>query len=143
VNTAAGAAARRERLAGVTAVAAALLLASAYLAVVGARAWAGRVPLMRGAYLLEGLEVMGPGAFGAAALLAGAAALGLLRRRNWGRRLALVLAAALLGGAVPGVSSAVIDFRFANLAREGVKVIAAAAACFYLSQPETRAAFLK
>jgi hypothetical protein len=143
VSTAAEAAAGRERPAGVTVIAVAVLLASAYLAALAALVVGGRAPLMRGAYLLEGLELLGPAVFAATALLAGAAGAGLLLLRNWARRLTLLLIVGLAAGAVPAVSSAVIDFRFFTLAREGIKVIGGVVAWFYLSQPDTRAAFQK
>jgi hypothetical protein len=128
---------------GVAGLALSLLVASAYLLVLTALIATSRVSLMSGAYLLEGLEVMGPLVFLLAALLAAIAGVGLWYCRNWARRLALLLAVAFLAGAVPTVSSAVIDFRFTTLLREGIKVIAGAAACYYLTQPDTRAAFLK
>lgn len=143
MSTVAEAAARRERPPGVTVIAVAVLLASAYLAVLAALVAGGRAPLMRGAYLLEGLELLGPAVFAAAAILALGAGAGLLLLRNWARRLTLLLIVALAAGAVPAVSSAVIDFRFQTLAREGIKVIGGVVAWFYLSQPDTRAAFQK
>ncbi len=133
----------RPRPAGVTTAALALLLASAYLFALAALSAAGRAPLAWGAYLLEGLELRGPVIFVAAALASSAAGIGLLGQRNWARRLTCGLAAALMMGAVPAVSSAVIDFRFWTLLREGVKVVGGTAAWFYLTQPETRSAFVR
>ena len=68
-------------------------------------------------------------------------AAGLMRQRNWARLAACALALLLVAGAVPTVSSAVVDFRFLTLAREGAKVILGVLVLFYLRQPEVRAAF--
>jgi hypothetical protein len=130
-----------ERPRGVTIIALALLLASAYLLTLAVLIGARRVSLVRGAYLLEGLELRGAVVFVAVGLLSSAVGIGLLGHRDWARRLTCVLAAALLIGAVPTVSSAVVDFRFWTLLREGLKIVCSVAVCFYLSQPETRAAF--
>jgi hypothetical protein len=131
----------RERLHGITIIGWALLVAAAYLLVLAGLIVTGREPLVRGAYLLEGLEVRGAGAFVAAALAGLAAGMGLLHHCNWARRLACVLAVALMIGAVPAVSSAVVDFRFWTLLSEGMKLISGVVVCFYLAQPDTRAAF--
>jgi hypothetical protein len=143
VIAAAGGGIAPRRPPGVTGLGLSLLASSAYLLLLAVLIATSRVSLMSGAYLLEGLEVMGPLVFLLAALLAAIAGVGLLYCRNWARRLALLLAVAFLAGAVPTVSSAVVDFRFATLLREDIKVIAGAVACFYLTQPDTRAAFLK
>ena len=131
----------RERNAVVTVIAGLLGLVAIYLLAAGVLLLRGDVSLSAGAFLLEGLQLMGPVVFFIIGTLCALVAMGLWFRQNWARRAASLLSLALVVGAVPTVSSAVIDFRFADMAREGVKVLAGVAVWFYLMQPGTRQFF--
>jgi hypothetical protein len=131
------------RPSGVTTIAVVFLLLGLYLVALAVLIASGSASLMSGAYVLEGLQLMGVVAYVSVAILALASAAGLLYCKSWARRLGCLLIAALFVGAIPAVSAAVVDFRFWSLIRDGSKVIACAAAWFYLSQPQTRAAFRK
>ncbi len=100
---------RSNRTLGVTAIASGLLLVSAFLFVTGALAAAGRVALSRAAFLLEGLQLMGPTVFFLVGSVVAVSAIGLLGLRNWARRTTSVLLAVTVGGAIPAISSAVQD----------------------------------
>jgi hypothetical protein len=130
-----------ERNAVVTAIAGSFVLAAIYLLAIGVFLLRGDVSLSAGAFLLEGLQLMGPGIFFLIGTTFAIVAVGLWFRQNWARRAASLLSLALVVGAVPPVSSAVIDFRFADMAREGAKVLAGVAVWFYLMQPGTRQFF--
>jgi|SRR5919201_681885 NADH:ubiquinone oxidoreductase subunit 2 (subunit N) len=122
-------------------IAALLLCVCGYLLVAGVLVASGRIALTSAAFLLEGLEVMGSGIFFAVAAAALVIAVGLLRRNNWARRGAALLIAAAFVGAVPAVSSAIADFRFATLTLQGAKVIILVALWFYLQQATVRESF--
>jgi len=130
-----------ERNAVVAVITGAFALAAIYLLVVGLLLLRGDVSLSAGAFLLEGLQLMGPGIFFLSGTASALVALGLWFRQNWARRAASLLSLALVVGAVSTVSSAVIDFRFADMASEGTKVLAGVGVWFFLMQPATRQFF--
>ncbi len=101
----------------------------------------GNVSMSAGADLLGGLEVAGPYMFLLIAVVATAIGVGVLRLYNWARRLAIL--AALLGMVLllPSVSSAVLDFRIAQLVWGGLGVMVRAMIVWYLYQPPIKEAF--
>ena len=128
---------------GVSLIATLFLVTATYLIVVGAVMLLspGSVSMSSGADLLGGLEVAGPYMFWLVAVVATAIGLGLLRLYNWARRLAIL--AALLGIVLllPSVSSAVLDFRIAQLIWGGLGVMVRAMIVWYLYQPPLKEAF--
>lgn len=132
-----------ERPAGVTAVAAAFLLAAVYLLIVGLTMLVrpGTIGMSAGADLLGGLELAGPYMFLLVAGVGTAVALGLWRLQRWARWGAIVLALIGLVMLVPSVSSAVFDFRIAKLASGGLGVILRTLIIWYLLQEPVGNAF--
>jgi hypothetical protein len=132
-----------ELPAGVTAVAVVFLLAAAYLASVGLTMLAkpGLVSMAVGADLLGGLETAGPYMFLLMAGVGLAIALGLLRRHNWTRRAAIIIAMIGFVFLIPTVSSAVVSFHFAKLARSGFGLMVRVVIVFYLYQVPVREFF--
>ena len=132
-----------ERPAGVSAVAAAFSLAAVYLLTVGLTMLAspGLVSMAAGAELLGGLELAGPYMFLLVGTLSAGIALGLWRLYRWARWLAIL--AAMIGVVLllPGVSSAMFDFRIGRLAWEGVGTIVRVIIVWYLFQEPVREAF--
>jgi multidrug transporter EmrE-like cation transporter len=128
---------------GVSLIAILFLLTAAYLIVIAVVMLLspGAVSMSTGADLLGGLEVAGPYMFLLVAAVATAIGVGLLRLNNWARRLAIV--AALLGMVLllPSVSSAVLDFRIAQLIWGGLGVMVRAMMVWYLYQPPVKEAF--
>jgi len=128
---------------GVSLIAILFLFTAAYLIVVGAVMLfsPGTVSMSSGADLLGGLEVAGPYMFWLIAMVATAIGLGLLRLYNWARRLAIL--AALLGIVLllPSVSSAVLDFRIAQLIWGGLGVMVRAMIVWYLYQHPVKETF--
>jgi multidrug transporter EmrE-like cation transporter len=128
---------------GVSLIATLFLVTATYLIVVGAVMLLspGSVSMSSGADLLGGLEVAGPYMFWLVAVVATAIGVGLLRLHNWARRLAIL--AALLGMVLllPSVSSAVLDFRIAQLIWGGLGVMVRAMIVWYLYQPPVKEAF--
>lgn len=132
---------KHEWNSGLAVIGAMFGIAAVFLFVAGCLILRGSVSLSAGAFLLQGLQLWGPSMFFLGSGIVGVVTAGLWIRRNWGRRAASILALALVVGAVPSVSSAVIDFRFAAMAREGVKVLVGIAIYFYLMQPATKELF--
>ena len=128
---------------GVSLIAILFLVTATYLLVVGAVMIVspGTVSMSSGADLLGGLEVAGPYMFVLIAVVATAIGVGLLRLHNWARRLAIL--AALLGMVLllPSVSSAVLDFRIAQLIWGGLGVMVRAMIVWYLYQLPVKEAF--
>jgi len=128
---------------GVSLIAILFLLVAAYLIAVGAvmLLTPGNVSMSAGADLLGGLEVAGPYMFLLIAVVATAIGVGVLRLYNWARRLAIL--AALLGMVLllPSVSSAVLDFRIAQLIWGGLGVMVRAMIVWYLYQAPIKEAF--
>jgi hypothetical protein len=132
-----------ERPAGVTAVAAAFLLAGAYLLALGLTMLArpGLLSMAAGAELLGGLELAGPYMFLLMAALGGIIALGLWLLHRWARWLAILVAMIGVVMLLPSVSSAMFDFRIGKLAWEGLGTILRVMIVWYLSQEPVREAF--
>ena len=132
-----------ERPAGVTAVAAAFLLAGSYLLVVGLTMLAspGLVSMAAGAELLGGLELAGPYMFLLVGGLGAVIAFGLWRLHRWARWLAIL--AAMIGAVMllPNVSSAMLDFRIGKLVWAGFGTIARVMIVWYLFQEPVGEAF--
>ena len=128
---------------GVSLIATLFLVTATYLIVVGAVMLLspGSVSMSSGADLLGGLEVAGPYMFWLVAVVATAIGVGLLRLHRWARRLAIL--AALLGMVLllPSVSSAVLDFRIAQLIWGGLGVMVRAMIVWYLYQLPVEEAF--
>jgi len=132
-----------DRPFGVAAVAVVFLLAAGYLAAVGLAMLAkpGLISMAAGADLLGGLETAGPYMFLLMAAVGTAIALGLWRRQNWARRAAILLAMIGIVLLIPAVSSAVIDFNFPRLARNGFGLMVRVLIVFYLYQLPVREFF--
>jgi hypothetical protein len=132
-----------ERPVGVAAVAAAFLLAGAYLLVVGLTMLArpGLLSMAAGAELLSGLELAGPYMFLLMAALGAVVAFGLRRLRRWARWLAILVAMIGVVLLLPSVSSAVLDFRIAKLASGGLGVVVRTMIVWYLLQEPVGNAF--
>jgi hypothetical protein len=132
-----------DRPAGVTAVAAAFLLAAAYLAAVGLTMQVnpGLVSMAAGADLLGGLETAGPYMFLLMAGVGAAISLGLLHRHNWARRAAIIVAMIGFVLLIPTVSGAVVAFHLAKLARSGFGLMIRVLIVFYLYQVPVREFF--
>jgi len=101
----------------------------------------GLVSMAAGAELLGGLELAGPYMFLLIGTLSAGIALGLWRLHRWARWLAIL--AAMIGVVVllPGVSSAMLDFRIGKLAWEGLGTIVRVMIVWYLFQERVREAF--
>jgi hypothetical protein len=95
-----------DRPKGVTAIAAALFLASAYLVMIALVKIVSpeKLPLSWGAPILHGLEVSGPYMFLLAAGVAAIVGVGLLRLKNPARRAAIVIGMAGIVMLIPTVS---------------------------------------
>jgi len=134
---------KRERPAGVTAIAVAFLLAAAYLLVIGLTILArpGLISMAVGAPLLGGLELAGPYMFLLIALLGIVVGIGLLRLYNWARWAAILAAAIGVLFLLPDVSSAVLDFHFGKLAWGGLGTIVRVMIVWYLFQEPVQVVF--
>lgn len=134
-----------ERPAGVTAIAALFLAASAYLAGTGTIMLAapGLAPMRLGAPLLFGLELAGPYMFLLAGAGGGIVGWGLLRLNRWARRGALLVLLAGLLMLVPEVSAAVVGQQLGALAAGAAGFIVRMAAVWYLYQERIAATFLQ
>ena len=128
---------------GVSLIATLFLVTATYLIVVGAVMIVspGSVSMSSGADLLGGLEVAGPYMFVLIAVVATAIGVGLLRLYNWARRLAILAAVLGMVLLLPSVSSAVLDFRIAQLIWEGLGVMVRAMIVWYLYQHPVKEAF--
>ena len=128
---------------GVSLTAILFLLTAAYLIVIAVVMLLspGAVSMSSGADLLGGLEVAGPYMFLLVAVVATAIGVGLLRLYNWARRLAIVTALLGMVLLLPSVSSAVLDFRMAQLIWGGLGVMVRAMIVWYLYQPPVKEAF--
>jgi hypothetical protein len=96
----------------------------------------GMVSFASGAYLLSGLETMGPAIYLLVACVL--ALLGFMLLRGWSiaRRLAIIASALLLAGAMMPISSAVIYAHVFGIVIHGAKIIVAVMLIRYLLQPE-------
>jgi len=128
---------------GVSLIATLFLVTATYLIVVGAVMLLspGSVSMSSGADLLGGLEVAGPYMFWLVAVVATAIGVGLLRLHSWARRLAILTALLGMVLLLPSVSSAVLDFRMAQLIWGGLGVMVRAMIVWYLYQLPVKEAF--
>ena len=128
---------------GASLIAILFLLTAAYLIVIAVVMLLspGAVSMSSGADLLGGLEVAGPYMFLLVAVVATAIGIGLLRLYNWARRLAIVTALLGMVLLLPSVSSAVLDFRIAQLIWGGLGVMVRAMIVWYLYQQPIKEAF--
>ncbi len=108
---------------------------AAFLAITGILATLGVQPLHSGAFLLEGLELMGPVIFFLAAVVTVATGFALTKRMPFARRLAILLFALIGFAAIPALSSAVVEFRWLTLTEEGLKLLVCVLVIFQLMQP--------
>jgi hypothetical protein len=109
---------------------------AAYLAVNGLLVMLGVLSFASGAYLLGGLETMGPLIYIIVAVAVAVLGLGLLRGWRWSRRLAVIASGLLIAGAVMPVSAAVVYSQILGIIVHGVKIILAIVIIRYLLQPE-------
>ena len=128
---------------GISLIAILFLLTAAYLIVIAVVMLLspGAVSMSSGADFLGGLEVAGPYMFLLVAAVAIAIGVGLLRLYNWARRLAIVTALLGMVLLLPSVSSAVLDFRIAQLIWGGLGVMVRAMIVWYLYQHPVKEAF--
>jgi len=132
-----------ERPRGVAWVAAAFLLAAAYLLVVGLTMLVrpGLVSMAAGAEFLGGLELAGPYMFILVAAIGLATAFGLWRLQNWARWIAILLAMVGVLLLLPNVSNAILDFRFGTLSWSALGTIVRVIIVWYLNQLPVKEAF--
>lgn len=131
-----------ERPAGVSLVAAVMLVYAVAATVYAALIATGNVAMASGAWLIGGgLEILGPGIFLLYAALHAVCAIGLLRMNRWALRLSSLLLLYGLIQVTPAISSAVADGRILAIAREGAQILWRSAALWYLWQEPTRDAF--
>lgn len=132
-----------ERPRGVTAVAAAFLLAGAYLFVLGLTMLArpGLVSMAAGANLLGGLALAGPYMFLLVGGLGAVIGLGLWRLHRWARWLAILAAIIGVVMLLPDVSTAMLDFRMGKLVWAGLGTIVRVMVVWYLFQEPVGEAF--
>ena len=116
-------------------------LGAAFLVVTGLLTAFGIVPLRAGAFLLEGLELMGPVIFFLAAAASTAIGFALIFRWPGARRIAILFFALFGFAAIPSISSAVMEFRWFVIATEGAKLLSSVLVIFYLMQPDVVAYF--
>jgi hypothetical protein len=133
------------RPAGVTAIAAVFFLVGIYLAGVGLLMllFPGRVGMMAGAPLLNGLELAGAYMFLLTGVLAVVIGGGLLRLNNWARRAAAAVAVLGVVMLIPSVSGAVVGGHLAALAWRGLGVMVRVMVAWYLWQAPVVEAFRK
>jgi hypothetical protein len=111
-------------------------LSATFLVITGLLRAFGIVPLRSGAFLLEGLQLMGPVIFFLAAAASIAIGFALILRWPGARRLGILLFALFGFAAIPSISSAVMEFRWLILATEGAKLLSCVLIIFYLMQPD-------
>jgi hypothetical protein len=126
----------RHRPDGIRALALGLLTLAVYLAINGLLVMLGVVSFASGAYLLGGLETMGPLIYFIVASLVAGLGFGLLRGWRWARRVAVIAAGLLIAGAVMPLSGAVAYSHIFGVIIHGAKIILAIVIIRYLLQPE-------
>jgi hypothetical protein len=93
------------------------------------------------AWLLGGLETMGPVIYLVVALVAALIGWGLLRLHTWARHLASVAAGVVFVLSIPTISGAVAYSQVPVIAREGLKIIFCVVLFRYLNTGPVAAAF--
>jgi len=132
----------RERHTGVTAIAALFCVAAVLALGVAGLIYAQAVPLSFGSFLIGGdLYIMGPVLFLIYAAVHFVCAWGLWKLYNWARWLSLAVLAFGFLQTVPDISMAVADFRYFDIARNGLEIIVRIAAIWYLMQEPVREEF--
>ena len=116
-------------------------LSAAFLVVTGLLTAFGILPLRSGAFLLEGLELMGPGIFFLAAAASTAVGFALIFRWPGSRRAAILLLALFGFAGIPSMSSALAEFRWFATATQAAKLLSSVVGIFYLMQPDIVAYF--
>jgi hypothetical protein len=97
------------------------------------------VPLSYGSTLLPaGLEQSGPIAFLLYAAVTAIVAIGLWRAQRWARRIAVLIAIAGVVFVVPGISSAVVDFRVIAIIGKPCRSLCAWPSSFPLARSRSR-----
>ena len=127
---------RSSRPAVIWVIASFCWLSATFLVITGLLTTFAIVPLRSGAFLLEGLELMGPVIFFLAAAASTAVGVALMLSWPGARRLAILLFALFGLAAIPSISSAIAEFRWFVIASEGVKLLSSVLVIFYLMQPE-------
>ena len=128
---------------GVIAVAVVFFALAGYLVVTAALIALGIVAFTAGAWLLGGLETMGPLIHIIAAIIAAIIGWGLLRLKNWARHLATIVAGVVFVLSIPIISGAVAYSQIPAIAREGLKVIVCVVLFRYLNTGQTATAFTR
>jgi hypothetical protein len=126
---------RPERPAGLRAVAGVFAILGLYLLVCAALVSTGKASFTVGAWLLGGVETMGPVAYCGIALLGLALAAGLFAMQNWARGVALVVCGLVFFLTIPTISGAVAYARVGGVACQGVKMIVCVVVFRYLYRP--------
>jgi hypothetical protein len=111
-------------------------LSAAFLVITGLLTAFGIVPLRSGAFLLEGLELMGPIIFFLAAAVSTAIGFALILRWPGARRLGILLFALFGLAGIPSISSGIAEFRWFVIATEGAKLLFSVLVIFSLMQSE-------
>lgn len=130
-----------ETPAGITTAALLFFALAAYLLISALLIAVQVVSFTSGAWLLGGMETMGPLIY---LLVAGVAALigwGLLRLHNWARHLASVAAGAVFVLSIPTISGAVAYSQVLAIVREGLKLIVCVVLFRYLNTGAVSSAF--
>jgi len=99
------------------------------------------VSFTTGAWLLGGMETMGPVIYVLVAIVAALIGWGLLRLHNWARHLASVAAGVMFVLIIPTISSAVAYSRVPAIAREALKIIVCVVLFRYLNTGAVASAF--
>lgn len=135
--------ATREKPRGVVAAALLFLLLAAYLVACAVLVQFGVVSFTTAAWLLGGVETMGPVIYAATAVVAAVIGIGLMRMQGWARHLASVAAGVVFLLAIPTISSAVAYSRVLGIAREGAKIIVCVIIFRYLNTNDVSRRFGK
>jgi hypothetical protein len=124
--------AARVRPGGVRLLGWSCLAVAAYLAINGLLVLLGTVSFGSGAYLLGGLETMGPLIYFIVAVMVAALGYGLLRGWRWSRRVGVIAAGLVIAGTVMPVSAAVAYGQVLGMMIHGAKIIVAMMVIRYL-----------
>ena len=127
--------------AGVIAAAWVFFVAAAYLSLSAVLIYFGMIAFTAGAWLLGGMETMGPVLYVLSGGVAGVIGWGLLRLKSWARHLASVVAVVVFVFTIPTISGAVAYSQVAAIAREGLKIIGCVVLFRYLNTGAGAAAF--
>jgi len=104
-----------------------------YLLTAALLVYAGVLSFTTAAWLLGGMETMGPLIYLVFAAVAALIGWGVLRGKAWARHLATVVTGVVFVLAIPTISGAVAYSSIAVIAREGVKIIVCVVLFRYLN----------